>query len=95
MTERVLWFSVRSDQDILSGSAPSCPNMVNSIRNAKLEALKTGVHKPAMTSCWIDSHFFLLVVVKSLQAFSLTREFHQIVLAASDPEVITMISFGR
>lgn len=38
---------------------------------------------------------FLLVVVKSLQAFSLTREFHQIVLAASDPEVITMISFGR
>lgn len=64
-------------------------------RNAKLEASKTGVNKPVMTSCWIDSHFFLLVVVKSLQAFSLTREFHQIVLAASDPEVITMISFGR
>lgn len=99
MTERVLWFSVRSGQDILSGSAPSCPNMVTSgddnSRNAKLEASKTGVNKPVMTSCWIDSHFFLLVVVKSLQAFSLTREFHQIVLAASDPEVITMISFGR
>lgn len=97
MTEHVLWVSVRSDQDILSGSAPFLPKYGHFRRwqraRRQTRGFKSGWHHAGFTLHWFA--FFLSVVVKKPAGVSSMCEFQQIVLAASDPEVITMISFGR